>query len=122
MHKSKSNLLNIQRIINAARYSWQGLQAAWQHEGAFKQELLLCALLLPVAFYAAKSALEVVLFIGSLLLLLLVELLNSAIEAAIDRHGGEWHALSKRAKDLGSAAVFLALINVLVVWLGLLLF
>ena len=119
--KSTPHLFNIKRIINAGRYSWQGLKVAWQYEGAFRQELMLCLLLLPLSYFA-ENALEWVLLIGSLLLLLIVELINSAIEASIDRHGNEWHELSKRAKDLGSAAVSVTLVNLIVVWVALLCF
>ena len=120
MKKSTPNILNYQRIINASHYSWQGLQAAWQYEGAFRQELLLSVLLLPFLYFA-DNVLEVLLLISSLLFLLIVELLNSAVEASIDRHGQERHELSKRAKDLGSAAVSLAFINMVCWWVGLLL-
>lgn len=108
------------RLINAAGYSWAGLQAAWHHEEAFRQEGLLCAALVPVALWLGGDAVERVLLIGSLLLVVIVELLNSSIEAAIDRIGQERHELSGRAKDLGSAAVFIALLNAAVVWLLLL--
>jgi diacylglycerol kinase (ATP) len=109
------------RIIKAAGYSWAGLVAAFRHEAAFRQELALCVVLIPAAVWLGASGLERALLIGSLLLVLIVELLNSAVEAAIDRFGGDPHELSGRAKDIGSAAVFLALGNVLIIW-GLLLF
>ncbi len=108
------------RLRNAAGYSWAGLQAAWRHEEAFRQEGLLCAALVPVALWLGGDAVERVLLIGSLLLVVIVELLNSSVEAAIDRIGPEQHELSGRAKDLGSAAVFVALLNVAIVWLLLL--
>ena len=98
------------RLINATGYSWAGLKAAWRNEEAFRQEGLLCAVLTPLA-----------LLIGSLLLIVIVELLNTGIEAAIDRIGPERHELSGRAKDIGSAAVFMALLNAGVVWLLILL-
>jgi len=111
----------ITRIIKAAGYSWAGLLAAFRHEAAFRQELALCLLLIPVALWQGQSGLERAVLIGSLLLVLIVELLNSAVEAAIDRFGGEAHELSGRAKDIGSAAVFVALANGLIIW-GLVLF
>jgi len=104
------------RIIRAAGYSWQGIKAAFQHEAAFRQELALALVLLPVAVWLADNALQLGLLISSVLLVLIVEILNSAIEAAIDRHGKERHPLSARAKDMGSAAVLFALINLLVIW------
>lgn len=104
------------RIINAAGYSWAGLRAAFRHEDAFRQEVFLAALLVPLAWYLGDSGVERALLIGALLLVLVVELLNSAIEAAVDRISLDHHELIKRAKDMGSAAVLLALINVLVVW------
>ena len=105
------------RLVNAASYSWAGLQAAWRHEEAFRQEGLLCAALVPVALWLGGNAVERALLIGSLLLVVIVELLNSSIEAAIDRISLERHELSGRAKDLGSAAVFVALLNATIVWL-----
>lgn len=106
----------IRRIIRATRFSAQGLAHAWQHEAAFRQELALAAVLAPAAFWLGQTVIERAMLIGVLLLMLIVELLNSAIEAAIDRHGSEQHELSGRAKDLGSAAVFLVLLLVGVVW------
>jgi diacylglycerol kinase (ATP) len=108
------------RLINAARYSWAGLKAAWRNEEAFRQESMLCALLAPIALWLGDGAVERALLIGSLLLIVIVELLNSSIEAAIDRIGAERHELSGRAKDIGSAAVSLALLNAAVIWLLLL--
>ena len=106
----------IRRIIRATRFSAQGFAHAWKHEAAFRQELALAAVLTPAAFWLGQTVLERALLIGVLLLVLIVELLNSAIEAAIDRHGEEQHELSGRAKDLGSAAVFVVLVLVGVVW------
>ncbi len=105
------------RLINATGYSWAGLKAAWRNEEAFRQEGLLCAVLTPLALWLGHNSVERSLLIGSLLLLVIVELLNTGIEAAIDRIGFEHHELSGRAKDIGSAAVFMALLNVGVVWL-----
>jgi diacylglycerol kinase (ATP) len=104
------------RVINAAGYSWAGLQAAFRHEDAFRQEVFLLVVLVPLALYLGDTAIERVLMIGALLLVLIVELLNSAVEAAVDRISLEHHELIKRAKDMGSAAVMIALINVGVVW------
>ncbi len=110
----------LRRIMNAAAYTRDGLCAAYQHENAFRQELWLTIILVPLAFYLGDTAVERALMLGSLLLVLIVELMNSAIEAAVDRISLEHHQLIKRAKDMGSAAVFLALCNVLMVWLLLL--
>ena len=110
----------LRRVLKAARCSWLGLKAAWQHEAAFRQELVLCVLLAPLALWLGESGIERALLLLSLLLVLLVEILNSAVEAVVDRVGTEYHELSGRAKDLGSAAVFLALLQVPVIW-GLLL-
>ena len=104
------------RIWRATRYSMQGFAQAWRHEAAFRQELLLVVVLVPIGAWLGQSPLEYVLLFGSCLVVLIVELLNSAIEAAIDRHGGELHELSGRAKDLGSAAVFVSLALLALVW------
>jgi diacylglycerol kinase (ATP) len=109
------------RLINALRYSLDGLAAAYRHEDAFRQEVWLAAVLIPLALFLPASGAGHALMIGSVLLVLIVELLNSAIEAAVDRVSLERHRLAKRAKDIGSAAVLLALINVIVTW-GLALF
>ena len=113
---SKPGATGLTRIINATRYSLLGLRAAIKHESAFRQELVLAIVLLPAAFWVGNTAVEYVLLIGSLLLVLVVELLNSAIEAVVDRVGNEQHDLAGRAKDLGSAAVALALTNLVLVW------
>ena len=105
------------RIIAATAYSWQGLTAAYRHEAAFRQELLLAIILIPLAFVIADNGLETAVLIGSLFILLIAEIINSAIEAVVDRFGHELHELSGRAKDMGSAAVFLALCNVMISWL-----
>lgn len=106
----------LRRVLNAAGYSWAGLAAAFRHEDAFRQEAFLALLLLPLALYLGETGIERALLIGSLLLVLIVELLNSAVEAAVDRISLEHHELIKRAKDMGSAAVMLALVNVAAVW------
>ena len=113
---AKPGKTGISRIINATRYSAQGLASAWKNEAAFRQETLLVVLLLPVAIWLGQTALERAVLIGTLFIVPIVELLNSAIEAAIDRHGDEHNELSGRAKDMGSAAVFISLLLVAVVW------
>lgn len=105
-----------QRIINATGYSIAGLKAAWRNEAAFRQELLLLALLFPAALWLGSDMIQRMLLIGSLLLVLIVELVNSAVEAAIDRIGPERHALSGRAKDFGSAAVMISLVGAALTW------
>jgi diacylglycerol kinase (ATP) len=106
----------IRRIIRATRFSAQGFASAWRHEAAFRQELTLVVVMTPFAFWLGRSIVEIALLVAVLLVVLIVELLNSAIEAAIDRHGDELHDLSGRAKDMGSAAVFVALVLVVLVW------
>ncbi len=114
---SKPAKKGLARVIAATGYSVAGLKAAFKHEAAFRQELALLLILVPLALWLGDNGVERALLIGSLLLVLIVELVNSAIEAVVDRFGGELHELSGRAKDIGSAAVFVALINVFVVWL-----
>jgi len=104
------------RILAATRYSIDGLLAAWREEAAFRQELALCAVLLPIAFWLPVSRTESLALVAVLALLLIVELLNSALEAVVDRIGTDPHPLSKRAKDLGSAAVLVALALVAATW------
>jgi diacylglycerol kinase (ATP) len=111
----------ITRLINALRYSFDGLAAAYRHEDAFRQETWLALVLVPVALFLPASSIGKALMIGSVLLVLIVELLNSAIEAVVDRVSLDRHHLAKRAKDIGSAAVLFALANVAVTW-GLVLF
>ena len=117
-HKGKTGFT---RLRNALDYSLQGLRAAFRHEDAFRQEVVLAVILIPLAFWLGPGAIERALMIGSVLIVLIAELLNSAIEAAVDRISFEDHRLAKRAKDIGSAAVFVSLANVVVVWLLLLL-
>ncbi len=107
----------IKRIWNAMLYSFDGFTAAFRHEDAFRQEVFLAILLIPAAFYLPVNGLARAQLIASVLLVMIVELLNSGIEAVTDRVSLDDHALAKRAKDLGSAAVMLSLINVPVVWL-----
>ncbi len=111
----------LQRVWNALHYSLSGLVAAYRHEDAFRQEAWLALLLIPLAFWLPVDAVGRALMIASVLVVLIVELLNSAIEATVDRVSLDRHHLAKRAKDIGSAAVLLALINVLVVWMCVLL-
>jgi diacylglycerol kinase (ATP) len=109
------------RILKAARWSMQGLQAAWMHESSFRLEVYLFVVLAPMGWWLGQTPVERVLLIGSMLLVLSVELLNSAVEAVIERYGPEFHELAGRAKDMGSAAVFVVMMNVLLVWGALLL-
>lgn len=113
---AKTGATGITRIINAAIYSWSGFKAAYRHEAAFRQELWLCVALLPVALFFAQDNAERAILLASLVFILLVELLNSAIEAVVDRHGDEIHPLAGRAKDMGSAAVMLAFVIAALVW------
>ena len=106
----------ITRIIKAGGYSWQGLCAAWRHEAAFRQEAWLAVVMIPLGLYLGGNGVEKALLIGSVLLILVIELLNSAIEAVVDRFGGEQHELAGRAKDMASAAVAFALALMVVVW------
>lgn len=112
-HKGKTGLI---RIWNAFGYSLAGFRAAYKHEDAFRQELHLAVVLIPLALWLPASHIGKALMIGSVLLVIVVELINSAIEATVDRISLEKHDLAKRAKDIGSAAVLVSLINVLVVW------
>jgi diacylglycerol kinase (ATP) len=109
--------MGLARIARATGHSFKGLRAAFANEEAFRQEVLIVVILSPLALWLGRTAAERALLIGSLLLLLIVELLNSAVEAAIDRIGLERHELSGRAKDMGSAAVFVALVLAGAVWL-----
>ena len=106
----------LRRLINAFGYSMAGLKAAYQNEDAFRQEVLLAVLLIPLAFVLEKGGMGRALMVGSVLLVLIVELLNSAVEATVDRISLENHNLAKRAKDIGSAAVMMSLLNLAVVW------
>ena len=115
------NATGIKRLNNAFGYSMQGFRACFKHEEAFRQEIYASLLLIPLALYLGDTGVERALLLGSWLLVPLVELLNSAIENAIDRIGAEQHELSGRAKDIGSAAVFLALLLCACVWLLVLL-
>ena len=111
----------LQRLVNATRYSLEGFAAAARHEDAFRQELLLAAVLVPLGLWLGNGGVERALLAGSVLLVLVVELLNSAVEATVDRVSLEDHRLAKRAKDIGSAAVMMSLLTVAAVWLLVLL-
>ncbi|WP_028585716.1 diacylglycerol kinase [Desulfogranum mediterraneum] len=121
MERQTRNGMGLRRVQRAFICSLAGLQFAWKSEAAFRQEVLAAAVLTPLAIYLGESGLERSLLLGSLLLVLIVELLNSAVEAVVDRISIEHHPLSGQAKDLGSAAVALAMAHVLVVWAGVLL-
>ncbi|MBS4096287.1 MAG: diacylglycerol kinase [Sulfuricella sp.] len=117
-HKGKTGL---KRLWNALHYSLAGFKAAYRNEDAFRQEVLLALLLIPLALYLPVGGVGKALMIASVLLVMVVELLNSAVEATVDRISLEHHRLAKRAKDIGSAAVLLSLVNLAVVW-GLVVF
>lgn len=104
------------RMLQATIWSLQGLRAAWLHESSFRLEIYLLAVLAPLALWMGNSGVERALLLGSCLLVLIVELLNSTLEAVLDRFGGGHHELAGRAKDMGSAAVFVSMLNVGVVW------
>ena len=106
----------IRRIWNAALYSVAGIRAAFRNEAAFRQEFMLCAVMVPAAFWVGENAVERSLLVGTCLLVLVVELLNSAVEAVVDRIGEDMHKLSGRAKDMGSAAVFISLWLTVICW------
>jgi len=112
-YKGKTGLL---RLCNAFGYSLAGFRAAYKHEDAFRQEVLLAAILIPLAFWLPAGLIGKALMIGSVLLVIIVELLNSAVEATVDRISLDSHDLAKRAKDIGSSAVLVSLINVIVIW------
>jgi diacylglycerol kinase (ATP) len=112
-YKGKTGL---RRLLNATGYTWDGLRAAFRHEDAFRQEVFLALLMIPLALYLGDTGVERALMIAAVLGVLMVELLNSALEAAVDRISLEHHLLIKRAKDMGSAAVMIALVNVVAVW------
>lgn len=117
----KPGKTGLARIADATRYSIAGLSAAFRHEAAFRQELFLCLLLIPVALWSGNTATEKAIMILVVLLVPVFELLNSAIEAVVDRIGSEHHPLAGRAKDIGSAVVFVSLLNVGIVWAVILL-
>ena len=104
------------RLINALGYSRDGLAAAWKNEAAFREEVLLAIVAIPLAIVLGHTGVDRALMIGAILLILIVEILNSGLEAIVDKASPETHELAKRAKDMGSAAVFLALANAAVIW------
>ena len=104
------------RLWNALGYSRDGLSAAWKNEAAFREEVLLAAVAIPLAFYLGNTGIDRALMVGSIILILIVEILNSGLEAVVDKASPEKHELAKRAKDMGSAAVLLSLINAAVIW------
>ena len=112
-YKGKKGLT---RLINALGYSRDGLRAAWQNEAAFREEILLAAITIPLALFLAKNGVDRALMIGSIILILIVEILNSAVEAVVDKASPEKSELAKRAKDMGSAAVLLSLLNAVAIW------
>jgi diacylglycerol kinase (ATP) len=113
---SIENNTGLKRIVNATFFSLAGLRAAWKNEAAFRQECLLAFVMLPISFWLGRTAVERSLLIASVLLVLVVELLNSAVESVVDRIGTDHHSLSGRAKDQGSAAVLMSLTLTVVVW------
>ena len=114
-HKARAG---VERIVRATGYSIAGLSAAWRHESAFRQECVLAIVMLPAAWWVGRNWIEIALLAGSVMMVLIVELLNSAIETVVDRVSPELHPLSKRAKDIGSAAVMLALLTCTTLWLS----
>ena len=111
--KGKQGLV---RLWNAFGYTRDGLGAAWRNEAAFREEVLLAAVAIPLALFLGRTGVERALMVGSIFFVLIVEILNSAVEAVVDKASPERHELAKRAKDMGSAAVFLALANAAVIW------
>ena len=116
----KTGVTGLKRIINATAYSWLGLKAAYRHESAFRQEVWLALILVPLGYYLGDSWSDKAALTVSVLFVLVVELLNSAIEAVVDRIGDEIHELSGRAKDMGSAAVLISLVITATVWIAVL--
>ena len=106
----------VKRLLNAFKYSVAGTLAAFKHEDAFRQEVILSIILIPLAIYLGQTPIEQALMITSILLIIIVELLNSSVEATVDRISVKRHKLAKRAKDIGSAAVFFSLVNASVIW------
>jgi diacylglycerol kinase (ATP) len=121
MKKMLQSLTDAGRIVRAFSYSLKGLRAAYKKESAFRQELILAVVMLPLGAWLGRTGVERALLIGSVLLVLIVELLNSAVEATVDRGGKDWDKLAGRAKDMGSAAVLISLLQLFATW-GLILF
>jgi diacylglycerol kinase (ATP) len=118
---AKPGKTGVVRVANAFGYALQGLKSCWRHEAAFRQEVLALVVFVPAAFYVGESAVEIALLLATCVVVLIVEILNSALEAVVDRIGHEHHELSGRAKDLGAAAVLLSLVMAGLTW-GLVLF
>jgi len=116
----KTGATGLTRIINAAGYSWKGIKHAYRFEAAFRQEVWCCILLVPAALYFSHTLSDRLFLIASLLFVLVVELLNSALEAIVDRIGAEHHTLSGAAKDMGSAAVLFSIMMAVLVWWAIL--
>ena len=116
----KTGVTGLKRIIHATGYSWLGLKAAYRHESAFRQEVWLAVILVPLGYYLGESWSDKAALTVSVLFVLVVELLNSAIEAVVDRTGDEPHKLSGRAKDMGSAAVMISLVITAIIWIAVL--
>lgn len=112
----KPGKTGIARVIDAFGYSMKGFSAAWRYEAAFRQEVVLGAILLPCAFWLARTPVELILLIASVFWVWMAELANSSVEAVVDRTGSEKHELSGRAKDIGSALVFVSLVLLALVW------
>ena len=121
MARQPENNAGVRRLINATRWSVKGFRSTFKHEEAFRLEVYLCLLLAPLGLWLGDGGIERALLVGPLFLVLIVELLNSAIESMVDRIGSEQHELSGRAKDQGSAAVFVSLALVAFCWLSVLL-
>ncbi len=113
---SSQGSIGLERLFKAFGFSMQGLTAAFKNEAAFRQEIYLSIILIPLGFYLGENGVEIALLVSVILLVLITELINSGMEAVVDRFGGEHHELSGRAKDVGSAAVLIALLNVVLVW------
>lgn len=113
---SKPGKTGIARVIDAFGYSMKGFAATWRYEAAFRQEVGLAIILLPTAFWLAQTHIELILLISSVFWVLMAELANSSVEAVVDRTGSERHELSGRAKDIGSALVFMSLVLLAIVW------
>jgi diacylglycerol kinase (ATP) len=118
---ANQNVTGIKRILNACVFSYYGFKATWQHEAAFRQEVMLFVVTTPLGLWLGETTIEKLLLVGSMVFVLVVELLNSAVEAVVDRVGLEHHELSGRAKDIGSAAVMLSLVWAGITWTSILL-
>jgi len=113
---SSQGTAGLERVFKSFSFSMQGLTAAFKNEEGFRQEIYLAIILIPLGFYLGETGIEIALLVSVILLVLIIELINSGMEAVVDRFGGEHHELSGRAKDVGSAAVLIALLNVVLVW------